>query len=106
MENNVNIEEIVEKLINKEIKVYQLDSEFGERNAVTARRKYLEKLSNVETRHIQEYTLDEKLAMQKNIENMIGAIQIPLGFAGPISINGKYAQGEFNVPLATSYNFV
>ncbi|WP_459201627.1 hydroxymethylglutaryl-CoA reductase (NADPH) [Methanococcus sp. CF] len=102
MENNVNIEEIVEKLIRKEIKVYQLDSEFGERNAVTARRKYLEKLSNVETRHIQQYTLDEKLAMQKNIENMIGAIQIPLGFAGPISINGKYAQGEFNVPFATT----
>ncbi len=35
----------------------------------------------------------------KNIENMIGAIQVPLGLAGPIEIEGK---GNFIVPLATT----
>lgn len=40
--------------------------------------------------------------MRKNIENSIGAVQIPLGVAGPLKINGEYAKGEFYVPLATS----
>ncbi len=38
----------------------------------------------------------------KNIENMIGTVQIPLGYAGPVRISGEYADGEFLVPLATT----
>ncbi len=38
----------------------------------------------------------------KNIENMIGAVQIPLGYAGPMKINGDHAKGEFLIPLATT----
>jgi hydroxymethylglutaryl-CoA reductase (NADPH) len=41
-------------------------------------------------------------ASQKNIENSIGTIQIPLGIAGPLKINGKHANGEFYIPIATS----
>lgn len=41
-------------------------------------------------------------AASKNIENMIGTVQIPLGYAGPVKITGEYAQGEFLVPLATT----
>ena len=28
--------------------------------------------------------------------------QIPIGFAGPLTINGEHAQGEFIVPMATT----
>ena len=38
----------------------------------------------------------------KNIENMIGTTQIPLGYAGPVDIHGGYAQGRFLIPLATT----
>ena len=38
----------------------------------------------------------------KNIENMIGTTQIPLGYAGPVDIHGGYAQGKFLIPLATT----
>ena len=31
-----------------------------------------------------------------------GVAQIPLGFAGPITINGEHAQGDFFVPMATT----
>lgn len=37
-----------------------------------------------------------------NIENLIGAAQVPLGLAGPMRVNGEHAQGEFLVPLATT----
>jgi hydroxymethylglutaryl-CoA reductase (NADPH) len=100
--NTDNVNEIVKKLLNKEIKPYQLDGLFGSKKSVEIRRKYVESLTKSEFEHIQNYSLDEKDAMKKNIENMIGAIQIPLGFAGPLKINGKYANGEFYIPLATT----
>lgn len=33
---------------------------------------------------------------------MIGCVQIPLGTAGPLSVNGEYAKGSFWIPLATT----
>jgi hydroxymethylglutaryl-CoA reductase (NADPH) len=37
-----------------------------------------------------------------NIENLVGAAQVPLGIAGPIRVNGDYAQGSYYVPFATT----
>jgi len=39
---------------------------------------------------------------QGNIENFSGVAQVPIGFAGPLLINGEHPKGEFFVPLATS----
>ena len=40
--------------------------------------------------------------MRGNIENPIGAAQMPLGVAGPLLVNGQHAKGTFYVPLATT----
>ncbi len=37
-----------------------------------------------------------------NIENYLGMSLIPTGLAGPIHINGAFAKGNFNIPLATT----
>ncbi len=37
-----------------------------------------------------------------NIENFIGFAQIPIGIAGPLKVNGQFAEGEFYIPLATT----
>jgi len=37
-----------------------------------------------------------------NIENYIGTVKIPLGLAGPLRVNGLFAQGDYYVPLATT----
>lgn len=41
-------------------------------------------------------------ALKGNVENFIGMAQIPVGLAGPIYINGKNAQGDYLIPLATT----
>ena len=38
----------------------------------------------------------------RNIENFIGTVRLPVGIAGPLRVNGTYAQGDFYVPLATT----
>jgi hydroxymethylglutaryl-CoA reductase (NADPH) len=65
------------------------------------RRTAVEEFTGVRFDQIQRCGFDYPAA-SKNIENMIGVTQIPLGFAGPIRINGEHAQGEFLVPLATT----
>lgn len=37
-----------------------------------------------------------------NIEHFIGMAQVPVGLAGPITIHGEHAQGQYYVPLATT----
>lgn len=41
-------------------------------------------------------------AYQRNIENFIGTVKLPVGIAGPLRVNGIYAQGDYYVPLATT----
>lgn len=41
-------------------------------------------------------------AVRANIENLVGAVQVPLGVAGPIRVNGEHAQGSYYVPFATT----
>ncbi|MDR3074418.1 MAG: hydroxymethylglutaryl-CoA reductase (NADPH) [Candidatus Methanoplasma sp.] len=68
---------------------------------VDERRTAVEKFTGTSLENISKYCFDSEKA-SKNIENMIGATQIPLGFAGPVIINGDNAKGEFIIPLATT----
>jgi hydroxymethylglutaryl-CoA reductase (NADPH) len=40
--------------------------------------------------------------MRGNVENPVGAAQVPLGVAGPLLVHGEAARGIFYVPLATT----
>ena len=68
---------------------------------VERRRQWLEGKTACRLLHIGAHSIpgDE---MRGNIENPIGAAQMPLGVAGPLLINGTEAQGTFYVPLATT----
>jgi len=68
---------------------------------VKKRQKFIERYSGKKFDHLFKYSFDPHLA-QGNVENFTGVVQVPLGFAGPINIDGEYAKGEFIVPLATS----
>ena len=68
---------------------------------VDERRKAVEEFTGTDLECVSKYCFNSETA-SKNIENMIGATQIPLGFAGPVNISGDHAKGEFIVPLATT----
>ena len=72
-----------------------------ERSDVDDRRNAVEKATNAKLENISKYSFDPSAA-EKNIENMIGATQVPLGFAGPMTVHGEHARGEFIVPMATT----
>lgn len=39
---------------------------------------------------------------QRNVENFVGIAKLPIGLAGPLRVNGLFAQGDYYVPLATT----
>ncbi|MHA3772203.1 hydroxymethylglutaryl-CoA reductase [Verrucomicrobiota bacterium sgz303538] len=38
----------------------------------------------------------------RNIENYVGTLKVPVGIAGPLRVNGLFAQGDYFIPLATT----
>lgn len=71
------------------------------RGYVDRRREWIEERTPAVLKHVAACTLDTD-AMRGNIENPIGTIQMPLGVAGPLKVNGQHADGLFYVPLATT----
>ena len=70
-------------------------------NEIKMRREWLQNLAATELGQVGAYSLDSE-SMRGNIENAIGTVQVPLGVAGPLKIEGEHAHGTFYVPLATT----
>jgi len=68
---------------------------------VQRRRQWLERQTGCRLTHIGTHSIPSD-EMRGNIENPVGAAQMPLGVAGPLLIKGTNAQGVFYVPLATT----
>ncbi|MGB0864619.1 MAG: hydroxymethylglutaryl-CoA reductase [Saprospiraceae bacterium] len=74
--------------------------DYGQK-AIDVRHKFIEKLTDVKPKHIKTYSFDPNV-LDGNCEHFVGVAQIPMGIAGPIKVNGEYAQGEFLIPMATT----
>lgn len=68
---------------------------------VEQRRQWIEQKTDCHLTHVGAHSIPSE-EMRGNIENPIGAAQMPLGVAGPLLINGIHANGVFYVPLATT----
>lgn len=69
--------------------------------AIEARRRWVEEQTGARLDQVGASTISGE-AMRGNIENPIGAVQVPLGVAGPLLVEGEHARGTFYVPLATT----
>jgi hydroxymethylglutaryl-CoA reductase (NADPH) len=68
---------------------------------IRRRQQFVEEFTGKKLQHITHYSFDPH-STAGNIENFTGVAQVPLGFAGPLTILGEHAQGEFIVPMATA----
>ncbi|MGV1036255.1 MAG: hydroxymethylglutaryl-CoA reductase [Candidatus Nanopelagicales bacterium] len=77
------------------------EDEDWSQEAMRARQQFVRDVTGVQLQHVSQITYDPGLT-EGNIENLTGTAEIPLGIAGPLIVNGEYAQGEFLVPMATT----
>ena len=88
--------------VEKRLKIFQRVKGLGySPKAVQMQREWLSQHTGVSLKHIGMFSEDPQ-NMKGNIENLIGAVQIPVGISGPMKVNGQFAKGVFYVPMATT----
>ncbi len=76
------------------------DNDYSHESAAN-RRAFIGEQTGASLGQVSQYSFDPAI-LPGNIENFIGVAQVPIGVAGPLRIDGEYAQGDFLVPLATT----
>lgn len=71
------------------------------REMAARRREVVSAETGAALEHIGGYSFDPGV-LPGNIEAFSGVAQVPLGFAGPLLVNGEHASGEFYIPMATT----
>ncbi|KAM7523932.1 hypothetical protein LguiA_013834 [Lonicera macranthoides] len=92
-------EEIVQSVVAGSTPSYALESKLGDcRRAAAIRREALQRLTGKSLEGLPLDGLDYASILGQCCEMPVGYVQIPVGIAGPLLLNGK----EFMVPMATT----
>jgi hydroxymethylglutaryl-CoA reductase (NADPH) len=94
-------EDLAERVHEGELRLYELEDHADPDTAAAARRRFVEDETGVDLSTVGEYAFPAAEA-ETNIENMMGAVQVPMGVAGPLPVAGEAADGEYYLPLATT----
>lgn len=68
---------------------------------IARRRAFVEERTGAKLRHVSAFSFEARVAAG-NCEHFTGVAQVPIGFAGPLRVEGEHARGEYLIPLATS----
>ncbi len=94
VDDEVSVSADLPRLPRSEIDDYGSDT-------IEARQKFVSEQTGAKLDHITQYSFDPHI-LKGNIEHFTGVAQIPIGFAGPVKVEGEHAQGDFLIPLATT----
>lgn len=84
------------------LKTYELEKELMPIDAIRVRRGFIEQETNTKLDNLGIFSIDVDRVTKRNCENMIGTVQVPVGVAGPVLVNGSCASGKYWLPLATT----
>ncbi|CAM8923930.1 unnamed protein product [Rhodiola kirilowii] len=92
-------EEIVKKVVAGEIPSYSLESRLGDcKRAAAIRREALQRVTGKSLKGLPLEGLDYESILGQCCEMPVGYVQIPVGVAGPLLLDGR----EYTVPMATT----
>ena len=71
------------------------------REMASQRATFVAEMTGTALDSVSSYTIDPAVT-RGNIENFAGTVQVPLGIAGPLTMVGEHAKGDFYIPMATT----
>ena len=95
------VEDSIAETESLEVRIPRDPNDDYSESAIGARQEFVEKYTGAKLEHLRNYSFDPHITAG-NCENFTGVAQIPVGFAGPLKVNGEYANGDFLIPLATT----
>jgi hydroxymethylglutaryl-CoA reductase (NADPH) len=84
-----------------EYRLHELEAHADADAAAAARRAVVAEESGADLEAVGAYGFPAAAA-DANVENMIGAVQVPLGVAGPLTVHGAAGERRVRLPLATT----
>jgi hydroxymethylglutaryl-CoA reductase (NADPH) len=93
--------DLADRVLAGDLRLYELEEHADHETAATARRLVVERETDADLDAVGDYAFPAESA-ESAIENMVGAAQVPMGVAGPVTVNGGAADGEYHLPLATT----
>ncbi|WP_232342804.1 hydroxymethylglutaryl-CoA reductase (NADPH) [Halosimplex litoreum] len=94
-------ETLADRVVDGDLRLYELDEHADAETAATARRLVVERDTGVDLTSTGDYTFAAESA-DSNVENLVGGTQLPVGVAGPVAVHGDAADGDFYLPIATT----
>ena len=92
---------LIEAVDDGELRIHELEQHADADDAAEARRRLVTAETGADLETIGEYAFGAADA-ESNVENMLGAAQVPMGIVGPIEIDGGAVEGTRRLPLATT----
>jgi hydroxymethylglutaryl-CoA reductase (NADPH) len=85
-----------------DLRLHELEDHADARTAAAARRSFLATETGADLDALGAFGFSAGQAAESNVENLVGGAQLPLGVAGPVTVDGGAATGEYYLPLATT----
>ncbi len=98
---NLKVEGAIQKEVERRVVIPRDRNDDYSAAAIADRVNFAKEWSGANLEHVTSYSLDTK-SLSGNVEHFIGVAQVPIGIAGPLTIHGEHAQGDFVVPMATT----
>ncbi|EMA68403.1 hydroxymethylglutaryl-CoA reductase (NADPH) [Halorubrum distributum] len=85
-----------------DLRFHELEDHADADVAAAARRLLVAEATDADLDPLGEYAFDADAVHGSNIENTLGGVQVPVGVAGPVTIDGGAGTAERYLPLATT----
>ncbi len=92
---------LVMRVVKGELSLHDLDRSLSAPAAAVIRRRAVESVTSSSLQQLA-LILATDTALTSRTENVIGAVAVPVGIAGPLLVRGTHADGSFYVPMATT----
>ncbi len=96
-----DVEDAIAEIESLEVRIPRDSNDDYSEKAIQERQKFVEDFSGAKFNHIKNYSFDPHI-LAGNVEHFTGVAQIPIGFAGPLKVNGEFATEEYMIPMATT----
>ncbi|MEZ5306431.1 MAG: hydroxymethylglutaryl-CoA reductase [Pyrinomonadaceae bacterium] len=94
------VEDAIPEVQHAEVRIPRAEDDYSD-EIIAKRQSFVTEFSGAKLDHVTKYSFDPH-TLTGNCENFSGVAQIPMGFAGPLTVNGEFAKGDFLIPLATT----
>ena len=95
------VEDTITEEEEEMIRIPRDESDDYSEEAIKSRQDWVKENTGKELEHTGVYSIDPHTT-KGNCEHFTGVAQIPLGVAGPLTVDGEHAQGDFVIPMATT----